>query len=68
VNNLAASFQTAVVDALVTKTFEAAEQFHARDIVVAGGVSANRALRKAFTDQKHFVVHIPHFPYALIMR
>ena len=61
VNNLAASFQTAVVDALVTKTFEAAEQFHARDIVVAGGVSANRALRKAFTDQKRFVVHIPPF-------
>ena len=63
VENLAASFQAAVVDALVTKTFEAAQQFHARDIIVAGGVSANRALRNAFTGQDVFRVHIP--PFAL---
>jgi N6-L-threonylcarbamoyladenine synthase len=59
VENLAASFQAAVVDALSTKTFEAANEFHARDIIVAGGVSANRSLRNAFTDQKYFTVHIP---------
>jgi N6-L-threonylcarbamoyladenine synthase len=63
VENLAASFQAAVVDALTTKTFEAANEFHARDIIVAGGVSANRALRNAFTGQKYFKVHIP--PFAL---
>jgi N6-L-threonylcarbamoyladenine synthase len=63
VENLAASFQAAVVDALATKTFEAAQQFHARDIIVAGGVSANRALRNAFTGQDVFRVHIP--PLAL---
>jgi len=63
VENLAASFQAAVVDALATKTFEAAQQFHARDIIVAGGVSANRALRNAFTAQDVFRVHIP--PFAL---
>ena len=61
VENLAASFQAAVVDALTTKTFEAANEFHARDIIVAGGVSANRALRNAFTGQKYFKVHIPPF-------
>jgi len=61
VDNLAASFQAAVVDALATKTFEAAHEFHTRDIVVAGGVSANRALRNAFTNQKYFKVHIPPF-------
>jgi N6-L-threonylcarbamoyladenine synthase len=59
VENLAASFQAAVVDALATKTFEAAHEFHARDIIVAGGVSANRALRNTFTEQKVFKVHIP---------
>ncbi len=63
VENLAASFQAAVVDALATKTFEAAQQFHARDIIVAGGVSANRALRNTFTGQDVFRVHIP--PFAL---
>jgi N6-L-threonylcarbamoyladenine synthase len=62
VENLAASFQAAVVDALSTKTFEAANEFHARDIIVAGGVSANRALRNAFTGQKYFSVHIPPLP------
>ncbi len=59
VENLAASFQAAVVDVLCQKTLSAARQFHAGSILVAGGVSANRALRKAFTDQKEFTVHIP---------
>ena len=61
VENLAASFQAAVVDVLVSKTFEAARQFNAHDVVVVGGVSANRALRNAFTGQKRIEVHIPAF-------
>jgi len=63
VGDLAASFQAAVVDALATKTFEAAQKFHARNIIVAGGVSANQALRNAFTSQSIFRIHIP--PFAL---
>ena len=59
VNDVAASFQAAVVDVLVEKTFAAAEQFGAQHIVVAGGVSANRALRKAMASQKQYQVHIP---------
>jgi N6-L-threonylcarbamoyladenine synthase len=59
VANLAASFQAAVVDALFTKTMKAAREFGAKEIVVAGGVSANRALRDAFLDQQEFPVHIP---------
>lgn len=59
VNDVAASFQAAVVDVLVEKTFAAAERFGAQHIVVAGGVSANRPLRKAMTSQKRYQVHIP---------
>jgi N6-L-threonylcarbamoyladenine synthase len=59
VNDLAASFQQAVVDVLSEKTFAAAEQFNAQHILVAGGVSANQALRKAFTTQKKYQIHIP---------
>ncbi len=59
VENIAASFQQAVVDVLFTKTVQAARQFEAKDIIVAGGVSANRALRKAFFDQTEFRMHIP---------
>lgn len=43
--DLASSFQAAVVDALVAKTVKAAQKFEARGILVAGGVSANKALR-----------------------
>ena len=63
VEDLAASFQAAVVDALFTKTIQAARDFNAREILVAGGVSANRALREAFQSQDEFKVHIP--PFAL---
>ncbi|MBA4375675.1 MAG: tRNA (adenosine(37)-N6)-threonylcarbamoyltransferase complex transferase subunit TsaD [Anaerolinea sp.] len=59
VNDLAASFQAAAVDVLFTKTMKAAHEFGVKEIMVAGGVSANRALRDAFLNQSEFVVHIP---------
>jgi len=59
VSDLAASFQAAVVDALVSKTLAAAREFEAKEILVAGGVSANRELRQAFKSQTEFPVHIP---------
>lgn len=59
VEDMAASFQAAVVDVLLTKTLAAARVFHAKAILVAGGVSANKALRDAFTGQKEFPVNIP---------
>jgi len=59
VNDLAASFQLATVDALFTKTIKAAREFNVKEIVIAGGVSANRALREAFLSQEEFKVHIP---------
>lgn len=45
--DLAASFQQAVVDVLVHKTLEAAEQYNARTILLAGGVAANSLLRSS---------------------
>jgi N6-L-threonylcarbamoyladenine synthase len=59
VNDLAASFQAAAVDSLFSKTIKAARQFEVKEIVVAGGVSANKALREAFLKQEEFKVHIP---------
>jgi N6-L-threonylcarbamoyladenine synthase len=63
VHDLAASFQKAVVDVLFKKTMDAAREFGAKEILVAGGVSANRALRQTFRAQTEFPVHIP--PLAL---
>jgi N6-L-threonylcarbamoyladenine synthase len=63
VADLAASFQAAVVDVLVTKTLRAADSLGAQEILVAGGVSANRALRQEFEAKARLPVHIP--PIAL---
>ena len=61
IEDLAASFQAAVVDVLFNKTIKAAREFGAQEILVSGGVSANRALREAFQSQNEFKVHIPAF-------
>lgn len=66
VPDLAASFQAAVVDALVSKTARAAEEHHVTAVHIAGGVSANSALRAEMTKQlakRHIPVRIP--PLAL---
>lgn len=57
--DLAASFQAAVVDVLFQKALQAAEEFGTKDILIAGGVSANQALRDKFKGQKKYSVHIP---------
>jgi N6-L-threonylcarbamoyladenine synthase len=57
--DLAASFQAAVVHVLIRKTTLAAEEHKTRDILIAGGVSANRALREQISAQKKYRVHIP---------
>jgi len=59
ISDLAASFQAAVVDVLFEKTINAAKEFKAKEILVAGGVSANLALREAFQGQTEFKVHTP---------
>ena len=59
VTHLAASFQAAVVDVLVGKTLRAAAAHQVQEILVAGGVSANRALRQAFHAQAKCPLHIP---------
>ncbi len=45
--NVAASFQQSVIDVLVEKTFRAANEKQVQQILLAGGVSANRGLREA---------------------
>ncbi len=63
VEDMAASFQSTVVDTLLVKTLAAARDFGVKEILVAGGVSANKALREAFLNQREFKVSIPKFAY-----
>ncbi len=48
--DVAASFQASVVDVLVGKTIRAAEAFGAKQVIVAGGVAANRGLRASLEE------------------
>ena len=48
--DIAASFQEAVVDVLVAKTWRAARQRRVSAVSVTGGVSANRRLREGFRE------------------
>ncbi len=51
--DIAASFQEAVVDVLVAKTLRAARQREVSAVSVTGGVSANSRLREVFADACH---------------
>ena len=45
--DIAASFQEAVVDALVTKTIAAAKHYGMDKVALAGGVASNSSLRES---------------------
>jgi N6-L-threonylcarbamoyladenine synthase len=49
--DLAASFQTAVLDVIVEKTFRAMAQKEVKNLVIAGGVAANSGLRTRLTSR-----------------
>ncbi|GER67772.1 DNA-binding/iron metalloprotein/AP endonuclease [Weizmannia acidilactici] len=51
--DMAASFQQSVVDVLVGKTIEAAKEFEVKEVLVAGGVAANKGLRAALEEAFH---------------
>lgn len=59
VQKLAAAFQEAVVDVLVTKTVDAARQLGARAVLLAGGVAANLALRETLIARSPVPVCYP---------
>lgn len=46
INDFCASFEQAIIDALVAKTVRAAKQYAPKSNVLAGGVAANKKLRK----------------------
>ncbi len=66
VDNICASFQAAVVDVLVAKTFRAAAATRVRHVAVAGGVSANSELRRRMAERAEaegLILHVPKPAY-----
>ena len=46
--DLCASLQEAIVSVLVKKTFSAVDKYHAKSLILSGGVAANEKLRETF--------------------
>lgn len=58
--NLCASFQAAVSEVLVKKTLKLAKEKNVKQIIVAGGVSANKGLKERFMfENTDFEICIP---------
>lgn len=47
---VAAGFQASVVEVLTAKTLRAAKEYQVKQVIAAGGVSANKGLRKSLED------------------
>jgi N6-L-threonylcarbamoyladenine synthase len=61
--DIAASFQQAVVDTLVSRTLKAADHLGVDRLVIAGGVGANRALRDELKNRFRGRVFYPRIEY-----
>jgi N6-L-threonylcarbamoyladenine synthase len=60
--DIAASFQESVIEVLTAKTFKAAQKYNVQQVIIAGGVAANKGLREAL-KQQFLHTKIPlHFP------
>lgn len=65
-NDLCASVQKTIIDTLMNKLEKAAKDFGIKEIAIAGGVSANSALRQAMhtkAEQLGWNIYIPKFEY-----
>jgi N6-L-threonylcarbamoyladenine synthase len=64
--NLATSFQNRVVDILVKKTLRAMKEYDVTNLIVAGGVSANRGLRERLEKEckiHNYNLTVPQIKY-----
>ena len=65
-NDLCASIQSTIIDILMKKLVNAAEEHQIRNIAIAGGVSANSGLREelhVLAKEKDWNIFIPAFQY-----
>ncbi len=64
VNDMCKSFQESVLDVLVDKTKHASQMYDVKQIIIAGGVAANKGLRSRIKDEiKNIEILIPSIEY-----
>ncbi len=59
VANVAGAFQEAMVDTMVRRTVEVAEQYRVNGVLLGGGVSANTLLRERMRERSPVEVLVP---------
>ncbi|WP_255037061.1 tRNA (adenosine(37)-N6)-threonylcarbamoyltransferase complex transferase subunit TsaD [Lacihabitans soyangensis] len=65
-NDICASYQKTLITTLLRKIRKAAKELKIKEIAIAGGVSANKGLRKALTveaEKQKWSLYIPDFQY-----
>jgi N6-L-threonylcarbamoyladenine synthase len=64
VNDMCASFQASVLDVIIEKTKHASESFDIKQIIISGGVAANKGLRnRIFKEIPNKEIIIPKMEY-----
>lgn len=66
VNDLCCSFQEAVTDVLVSKSLKACREYNVKQLIVAGGVSANKGLKEKLNKENsdsNLEICIPSIKY-----
>ena len=65
ISDVAFDFENAILDVLITKTLKASDDLNIKDIVVSGGVSANKKLRERFDKEKGIKnIYFPDLAYS----
>ena len=66
IENLSTSFQERVVNILVKKTMKALKEYNCNNLIIAGGVSANKRLRELMTiecNKRDIDLTVPNLKY-----
>lgn len=64
--DLACSFQNRVIEILIKKTMKALDEYNVKNLIIAGGVSANRGIRNRFEEicaKKGINLTVPNIKY-----
>ena len=64
INNISYELQSAIVDTLISKSIKASKDLGIKDIVITGGVSANKKLRQDFSLIKECRAYFPDVKFS----
>ena len=64
INNVSFELQDSIVETLISKSLKASQDYGIKNIVVTGGVSANKRLRDKFSQVSNYNVFFPDVKFS----